>query len=99
MVTSNKTITGNILTIKQTSSRFYDDLYWVYIPSGAVKDANGNSFFAAYTFNFTTIRKTNTQIYQHPNPTNNATGVSLLAPIIIKFNENITAGASFMNVH
>lgn len=98
MVTSNKTITGNILTIKQTSSRFYDDLYWVYIPSGAVKDANGNSLLAAYTFNFTTIKKPILNIIS-TNPTNNATGVSLLAPIIIKCNENITAGASFSGIY
>jgi autotransporter family porin len=54
IVTITKTISGNTLTIKQTSSRLKNDTYLVYIPSVAVKDSTGNNLVTTYTFKFKT---------------------------------------------
>lgn len=51
---SSKTISGNILTIKQTYNRLIGDTYQVYIPARAIKDLAGNNLLATYTFNFKT---------------------------------------------
>lgn len=51
---ASKTISGNTLTIKMTSSRLSKNTYQVYIPAGAVGDAAGNSLAAPYTFQFKT---------------------------------------------
>ncbi len=53
-VTITKTITGNILTIKDHFNRINKDKYLVYIPAGAVKDLAGNVLAKAYKFNFVT---------------------------------------------
>lgn len=52
VVAITKAISGNILTIKQTSKRLSNDTYEVYIPSAAVKDKAGNNLLATYTFKF-----------------------------------------------
>jgi hypothetical protein len=54
VVAITKAISGNILTIKQTSKRLSNDTYTVYIPSAAVKDKAGNNLLATYTFKFKT---------------------------------------------
>jgi len=56
-VSMTKTITGNTLTIKQTTSRLYNTPYQVYIPAGAIKDTTGNNLAGTYTYKFTTIPK------------------------------------------
>ena len=53
IVTITKTISGNILTIKQTTSRLKNDTYQVYIPLAALKDKTGNNS-NTYTFKFKT---------------------------------------------
>ena len=49
-----KTISGNTLTIKQTSSRIKTNIYEVYIPGAAVKDKAGNNLKSVYVFKFRT---------------------------------------------
>ena len=53
IVTITKTISGNTLTIKQTTSRLKNDTYQVYIPAAAFKDKSGNNS-NTYTFKFKT---------------------------------------------
>jgi hypothetical protein len=53
-VAITKTITGNILTIKDHFNRINKDKYLVYLPAGAVKDLAGNVLANAYKFNFVT---------------------------------------------
>ena len=53
IVTITKTILGNTLTIKQTTSRLKNDTYQIYIPSAAVKDKPGNNS-ETYTSKFKT---------------------------------------------
>lgn len=43
-----KTISGNILTIKQTNNRLLNNIYQVCIPSGSIKDNSGNNLAATY---------------------------------------------------
>ena len=54
IVSITKTITGNILTIKDRFNRINKDKYRVYIPAGAVKDLANNNLAKAYTFSFVT---------------------------------------------
>ena len=55
IVSITRTISGNTLTIKMTSSRIHKNTYQIYIPSGAIKDKAGNNLTTTYTFKFTTI--------------------------------------------
>ncbi len=52
---SSKTISGNTLTIKMTSSRIKRNIYQIYIPAAALKDAAGNNMILAYSFKFRTV--------------------------------------------
>ena len=54
IVPITKTISGNILTIKQTNNRLLNNIYQVYIPSGSIKDKSGNNLAATYKFKFNT---------------------------------------------
>ena len=54
IVPITKSISGNILTIKQTNNRLLNNIYQVYIPSGSIKDTSGNNLAATYTFKFNT---------------------------------------------
>ncbi len=49
-----KTLSLNILTIKQSLNRLYNDSYQVYIPAGAIKDQYGTNLAIPYTLNFST---------------------------------------------
>jgi methionine-rich copper-binding protein CopC len=51
---ASKTIIGKILTIKMTSSRIKRNIYQVYIPAGAIKDATGNIMAVPFSFQFRT---------------------------------------------
>ena len=101
-VSISKTISGNILTIKQTLSRLNNNVYQVYIPAGAVKDAAGNSLAASYTYQFTTIAgstdKTPPTVIS-TDPASGATGVSLTTPVTITFSENIAAGSNYSGIY
>lgn len=102
IVAFTKSITGNTLTIQQTTVRKNNTLYQVYIPAGAVKDAAGNNLTTAYTYSFTTVggtTDTTPPTITATNPTSNATGVSLTAPVTITFSENIQTGANFSGVY
>jgi hypothetical protein len=52
---ASETISGTNLIIKQTYSRLYNDIYQIYIPSGAVKNIKGKIMNKTYTFQFKTI--------------------------------------------
>ncbi|HZW84094.1 MAG TPA: Ig-like domain-containing protein, partial [Candidatus Deferrimicrobium sp.] len=52
----NLSVNGNNLVIQPTFSLSTRSTYTVSIPAGAVKDLNGNSLAAAYTFNFSTTK-------------------------------------------
>ena len=58
IVPITKTISLNILTIKQSINRLSNDNYQVYIPSGAVKDEYDNNLATTYTFKFNTSPST-----------------------------------------
>jgi len=94
-------ITENILTIPQTSSRLYNDTYQVYIPAGAVIDSKGSSLLVAYIYDFTTVTSTTIKPLTiiSTNPTSNAKGISLRAPVIITFNENINTGVNYAGIY
>jgi len=98
---ASETISGNILTIKQTYTRLSGDLYQVYIPTGAVQDLAGNNQTTSYSYIFkTTTNTTSTQpSIISSNPNSNAKGVSLTSPITISFNENITAGPNLTGIY
>ena len=93
---ASKNITGNTLTITSTYNRLFNDVYMVVIPVDAVKDLMGDNLTSTYNFSFTAIPllKVNST-----NPLMNATGVNLTSPIIVKFNENITANSAFNGIY
>jgi methionine-rich copper-binding protein CopC len=93
---SSKNITGNTLTINFTYSRLYNDVYQVYIPVNAVKDLMGDNLTSAYNFTFNSIVKL---LVSSNSPASNAVNVSLTSPVIVKFNENITAGSAFNSIY
>ncbi len=49
-------ISGKTLTLKMTSSRIKNNLYQVYIPGSAVRDAAGNALKTSYSFQFRTVK-------------------------------------------
>lgn len=55
VVSITTTISGNTLTIK--CNRVSNDSYLVYIPSGAVKGANGLNLTTAYSYEFSSGSK------------------------------------------
>jgi methionine-rich copper-binding protein CopC len=55
VVAITKKISGNTLTIKQSLLRLAHDTYEVVIPSGAVKDINGNILPSNYVFKFKAV--------------------------------------------
>ncbi len=92
----NGCINGNVFTITQTGNRLTGDTYQVYIPAGAVESMSGNILNTSYTFNFTSI---NPVTVISSNPLNKALGVSLSAPVTVKFNENITSGSDYTGIY
>lgn len=99
---ASENINGNTLIIQQATSRLYGDTYQVYLPAGAVKDVNGTLLPTAFAYNFTSIIQSNPitiPTIVSCNPNCNATGVSLTAPIIIQFNENITSGTNYSGIY
>lgn len=52
MVPITKTLSGNIITLKQKLLRLAGDTYEVVIPSTSVKDINGNNLLTNYIFKF-----------------------------------------------
>jgi len=53
---ASKTISGKTLTVKMPYSRLRNNVYQVYIPASAVKDATGNNLKASYSFQFQTVK-------------------------------------------
>lgn len=101
-VAISKTISGNTLTIKQTTTRLYNTLYQVYIPAGAVKDAAGNNLAKVYTYYFTTVTQstdTTPPKVTKTSPTNNAINFSRTAAITVTFSENIKAGTKYSGIY
>jgi len=101
-VAITKTISGNTLTIKQTTNKLYNTPYQVYLPAGAVKDTTGNNLAKSYTYKFTTVAKsadTTPPKVTKTNPVNNAVNFSLTAPITITFSENIKAGPNYSGIY
>lgn len=101
LVTMTKSINGKILTIQQTTTRKNNTIYKVYIPAGAVKNAEGNNLAADYTYNFTTVGSSDLSppTVTATDPVNNATGASLTSPVLITFSENIISGANFSQIY
>ncbi len=54
-VVITKIISGNTLTIKQTTCRLKNDTYQIYIPTGALKDKTGHNS-ETYTFKFKSVQ-------------------------------------------
>ncbi len=52
IVTISKSIKGNTLYIKMSSSRHTNNTYQIYIPTAAVNDYSGNNLAVAYSFKF-----------------------------------------------
>ena len=93
---SSKVINGSTLTITMNSSRLFSDVYLVVIPVDAVKDSFGDNLTSAYNFTFTSVPLLRVV---SSNPLENSTGISLTSPVIIKFNENITADSAFNGIY
>lgn len=53
---ASKTISGNTLTIKMVYSRLRNNIYQVYMPASAVKDAAGNNLKTSYNSQFRTVK-------------------------------------------
>lgn len=53
---ASKTINGKTLTIKMVYSRLRNNVYQVYVPVSAVKDAAGNNLKTSYSFQFRTVK-------------------------------------------
>ena len=85
LVNITKTVSGDTLTL--TGNRSFGDSYLVYLPVGAVTDIYGHNLTSIYSFTFTTIPELEVE---STIPVNNATGVSLTSPVVVKFNDNIT---------
>ncbi|HTX61166.1 MAG TPA: Ig-like domain-containing protein [Methanobacterium sp.] len=52
---SSKFISGNILTLKESSSRLSKNSYQIWIPKGAIKDVDGNILCSDYISTFKTV--------------------------------------------
>lgn len=55
-ILASKTISGKTLTLKMRSSRIKNNVYQVYIPASAVKDAAGNNLKTSYSYQFCTVK-------------------------------------------
>jgi len=99
-VAITKTISGNTLTIQQTTSKLYDTTYQVYIPAGAITDTAGNILNEVYTYKFTTIPKPDTTppTVTTVDPTNNKVINTANKALVITFSENIKAGSAFTSI-
>jgi hypothetical protein len=88
------------MIIKQTNPRKTSTQYQVYIPASAVKDLAGNNLAAVYSYQFKTAPPdTKAPIVTGTDPTNGATGVSLISPVVITFSENILAGTNYSKIY
>jgi hypothetical protein len=88
------TINGTILTINHPVLSY--GTYSLSLHTGSLTDLSGNKL-ALCGFSFT-VNKIVPKVVS-TSPTNNAQGVSLTAPLTIKFCENILAGANYSKIY
>jgi hypothetical protein len=88
------TINGTILTINHPVLKY--GTYSLSLHTGSLTDLSGNKL-ALCGFSFT-VNKIVPKVVS-TSPTNNAQGVSLTAPLTIKFCENILAGANYSKIY
>ncbi len=89
-------ISGNVLTIKPASNLAVSR-YRVILHTGCVTDLNGNPL-TLVSFYFTVPDTAPPQV-TGTNPAHNATKISLTAPVITTFNENIKAGSNYSGIY
>jgi subtilisin family serine protease len=100
----NVTATGNQVTINPSTGLVPSTGYYVEIPNGAFKDMAGNNyagFTGNSTWNFTTNSywaDTTPPIVWGFSPADNATGVGVLANLVMYFNEAIQIGAGIIQI-
>jgi methionine-rich copper-binding protein CopC len=96
------TATGNQVTINPSTGLVPSTGYYVEIPYGAFKDIAGNNYAGITgnsTWNFTTNSNwadTTPPIVWGFSPADNATGVGVLANLVIYFSEAIQIGAGII---
>ena len=88
-VTIAPAITGSELTMNQTATALLDgNKYRIYIPAGAVQDADGNALAVSYTFTFTT-RDITPPVVISTIPADGDTGVAVAVPVQATFSEDM----------
>jgi subtilisin family serine protease/methionine-rich copper-binding protein CopC len=90
-------IWGNALKIWHEPFN-YSAQYTLTIPSGAVRDGTGNELSSASSLSFTTIKDIYPPKITESSITSGATNVRGSDPIVITFNEAVTAGDTYNNI-
>ncbi|MGE5416356.1 MAG: Ig-like domain-containing protein [Acidobacteriota bacterium] len=96
-LTITKTISGNQLSIKPSSTLAGTTIYKITIPASAVKDSANHNFAASYVLTFTTEDKTAPKM-SSSSPANSATGVLTSKTITVTFSENVQQGTAYSNI-
>lgn len=97
VITTQKTISGNTLTINPNNNLKGNTKYTVTIPAGAVKDSVGASLVSQYIFSFTTGANTAPTV-KSTTPINLATNILNYKDIYVKFSEEIFSGTNYGSI-
>jgi len=94
----NAVIDGNFLTLDPYLNLKPNTLYFVTIPSGAVKDMAGNPYAGIATYDFTTAPDTKPPVVQVYKPADGAGNVPLDGGIEFSFDEVIFPGTGTIEI-
>lgn len=90
----SKKITGKVFIIQPVNKLEYEKQYTVFLPSGSIKDKEGNILKDDIELNFTTPKDNFPPIIKEINPVNNSTNVNVYTNISITFSEPVTISDS-----
>ena len=93
----NKTIAGNTLILTPATDLAFGTNYDVSVPSDAVTDIAGNTFYGNFTSSFATGGVSVLQV-TNVTPASGATNVPVNTTITLTFNSNIQQGPSYANI-
>lgn len=93
-VTIEKSLSGNILTIKPSTLRS-GERYKLSIPKDSMYDMSGNKLRSAYSYTFYTVVL---PVVKSTTPANGAVNVKLTSQVTVAFNIPVTAGEGFEDI-
>ncbi|QCX33448.1 hypothetical protein FDN13_06825 [Caloramator sp. E03] len=85
----SKKISGKILIVQPINKLEYEKQYSLILPSGSIKDKDGNIFSDDVVLNFATQKDNISPVIKGISPANNSTNVNVYTNIIMTFSEPI----------